>query len=82
MVSSKRKVSTRAIIIRWVSRTFIMVLLIGVGTGLFLFRDTVFAALTDVFISTGEGPIPEEVLASREFQLEVPSFGEIIGMET
>ena len=50
--------------------------------GLFLFRDQVFAAFTDVFLSANEEPIPELTLTQREFQLEIPSFGEIVGMET
>ncbi len=64
------------------ARVAVLVLIIGAGLCTFIYRDVLWSRVTRVLASTDDDPIPTQRLKKVAFQLEVPAFGEITGLES
>jgi HlyD family secretion protein len=63
-------------------RVFLLLILAGAGVYAFMMRETIWTRVTKVFAATDEDPIPVEKLQKTNFQLEIPAYGEIVGLES
>ncbi len=63
-----------------ITRIVFFLLLIAAGIGTILYRDAIMSRMSKVIAASEEDPIPVQVLQQEAFQLEVPAFGEIIGL--
>jgi len=63
-------------------RVALIVLVAGAGFGALVYRDTIWTRVTKVLAAGDEDPIPVQRLEQVAYQLEVPAFGEIVGLET
>jgi HlyD family secretion protein len=66
---------------RWFRLLALLVVALAVGMGV-MYRDNLSSRLTSVLANADEDPIPVQELKREPFQLEVPAYGEIIGLET
>ncbi len=48
----------------------------------FMFRDTIWMKVSKVLAATEEDPIPVEPLVKTDFQVEIPAYGEIVGLQS
>lgn len=68
--------------LRWVVRLMVVFLMVGTVAGVMLYRDALVSGLSEILTAPDEDPVPIRALHERPFQLEVPAFGEIVGMQT
>jgi len=66
----------------WILRVVLILILVGAGITGLVYRDTVTRQLTSVLAATEEDPVPVRALVRKPFQLEIPAYGEIVGMES
>jgi len=66
----------------WISRILLLLLIGGAVVVGVAYRDQVAEAATRLFAPADEDPIPVLAVKKTPFQLEVPSFGEITGLES
>ncbi|HYK89856.1 MAG TPA: HlyD family efflux transporter periplasmic adaptor subunit [Acidobacteriota bacterium] len=64
------------------ARIIAVLMIIAAVSGLVMYRSTIWTRVTRVLAAAEEDPIPVEALQKVSFQLEVPAYGEIIGLES
>src|SRR5262249_5809720 len=63
-------------------RIALFLLMVGIGVGAFAYREKIWRRATQAFAPAKEDPIPVMALEKAAFQLEVPAFGEITGLDS
>jgi len=63
-------------------RVLALLIIIAAASGILMYRSTIWTRVTRVLAATEDDPIPVEVLEKVAFQLQVPAYGEIIGLES
>ncbi len=63
-------------------RGFFLLVVVAALVSVFMFRDTIWTRISKVLAATEEDPIPVEVLQKRDYQAEIPAYGEIVGLES
>ncbi len=64
------------------ARVFAILIVIAAVSGILAYRSAIWTRVTRVLAAAEDDPIPVEVLQKVAFQLEVPAYGEIIGLES
>src|SRR5436309_7677584 len=65
-----------------VAQVAVLVLIIGIAISILIYRDPLWSRVAHVFASTNDDPIPTQRLKKVAFQLEMPAFGEVTGLES
>jgi HlyD family secretion protein len=63
-------------------RVAAFLMIIAAVSGVLMYRSAIWTRVTRVLAATEDDPIPVEILQRVAFQLEVPAYGEIIGLES
>jgi len=66
----------------WIVRVAALLIVVAAISGIMMYRNAIWTRVTRVFAAADDDPIPVEVLEKVAFQLEVPAYGEIIGLES
>ena len=74
-----RKSRPRKTLARWILILTAMVL--GMGASL-IYRDALWSRVTGVLAASDEDPVPVQKLEKSPFQLNIPAYGEITGLES
>jgi HlyD family secretion protein len=64
------------------ARVLVLLVVVGAVAGFLMYRSKIWTRVTQVLAAADEDPIPVESLQKVAFQLEVPAYGEIIGLES
>jgi HlyD family secretion protein len=64
------------------ARIISLLIVIAAVASIFMFRDNIWMKISKVLASAEEDPIPIEALVKTDFQLEIPAYGEIVGLES
>ena len=65
-----------------VLRAVLLLLIAGTVMGVVLYRDTFLTRMNRVIASADDDPIPVAVMERISYQMEVPAYGEITGLES
>jgi len=74
-----RKSRSRKGLVRWM--LILTAMIAGMGASL-IYRDALWTKVTGVLAASDEDPIPVQRLEQSPFQLNIPAYGEITGLES
>ena len=63
-------------------RLVLLLVVVGAVMGVVLYRDTLLTRVNRVLASADEDPIPVASMERMAYQMEVPAYGEITGLES
>ena len=74
-----RKPKPRKTLLRWI--LILTAMIVGMGASL-IYRDALWTRVTGVLAASDEDPVPVQKLEKSPFQLNIPAYGEITGLES